>query len=206
MSASAPGALPSDLVARVTRAIDESRDELIALTQDLVRIPSENPKLTGNDDGGEAHVQDRVAAALEGAGFAIDRWDALPGRPNVVGTRQGTGGGRSLALNGHIDVVPAGDPAAWTYGPYSATIADNMLWGRGSSDMKGGVAAMLHVAAILQRLGIQLQGDLFIESVIDEETGGPGTRSTIERGYRPDFAIVTEPTGLVIYPVEGGLE
>lgn len=206
MSDPANGSLSSTLVSRVVRAIDESRDELITLTQDLVRIPSENPKLSGNDDGGEANVQDRVAAALSSAGLAIDCWDALPGRPNIVGTRQGAGGGRSLALNGHIDVVPAGDPTAWTYGPYSATLADGMLWGRGSSDMKGGVAAMLHVATILQRLGIQLRGDLFIESVIDEETGGPGARSTIERGYLPDFAIVTEPTGLVIFPVEGGLE
>ncbi len=72
--------------------------------------------------------------------------------------------------------------------------------------MKGGIGAMIHAATILQRLGIQLQGDLFIESVIDEETGGPGTRSTIERGYRPDFAIAAEATDLVIYPVEGGLE
>jgi acetylornithine deacetylase/succinyl-diaminopimelate desuccinylase-like protein len=65
---------------------------------------------------------------------------------------------------------------------------------------------MIHAATLLQRLGIRLKGDLFIESVIDEETGGPGTRSTIERGYRPDFAIVAEATGLGIYPVEGGLE
>jgi acetylornithine deacetylase/succinyl-diaminopimelate desuccinylase family protein len=198
--------LPAALVERVSRAVDESAGELIALVQDLVRIPSENPKLSGIEDGGEAKVQDRVVAALTPLGFEIDRWDALPGRPNVVAVRKGTGGGRSLAVNGHIDVVPAGDPAAWTHSPWSATIADGMIWGRGASDMKGGIGAMIHAATILQRLGIQLQGDLFIESVIDEETGGPGTRSTIERGYRPDFAIAAEATDLVIYPVEGGLE
>lgn len=198
--------LPAELVERVTKAIDESRDELIALVQDLVRIPSENPKLSGVSDGGEARVQDRVSAALAPAGFTIDRWDAEPGRPDLVGTLKGTGGGPSLAINGHIDVVPAGDPANWPHDPFAATIADGMIWGRGASDMKGGVGAMIHAAVTLHRLGIRLKGDLYVESVIDEETGGPGTRSTIERGYRPDFAIVTEPTNLVIYPVEGGLE
>lgn len=207
VSASGAGSsLPPELVERISRAVDESADELVALAQELIRIPSENPKLTGVADGGEAKVQDRVAAVLEQAGFAIDRWDAEPGRPNVVGTLTGRGSGPSLAVNGHIDVVPAGNPADWPHEPFSATIADGMIWGRGASDMKGQVAAMLHAAALLQRLGIRLKGDLFIESVIDEETGGPGTRSTIERGYRPDFAIVAEATDLGIYPVEGGLE
>ncbi len=119
--------LPAALVERVSRAVDESAGELIALVQDLVRIPSENPKLSGIEDGGEAKVQDRVVAALTPLGFEIDRWDALPGRPNVVAVRKGTGGGRSLAVNGHIDVVPAGDPAAWTHSPWSATIADGMI-------------------------------------------------------------------------------
>lgn len=198
--------LSAEVVARVSDAVDASADELVALVQDLVRIPSENPKLAGIAPGGEAAVQDRVTAVLEPLGFAIDRWDALPGRPDLVGTLAGGGGGRSLALNGHIDVMPAGNPAAWPHGPWNAAIADGLIWGRGACDMKGGVGAMLHAATILNRLGIRLQGDLFIETVIDEETGGPGTRSTIERGYRPDFAIVTEPTNLVILPVEGGLE
>lgn len=198
--------LSAELVERVSKAVDESRDELIALVQELVRIPSENPKLSGVADGGEAKVQDRVVTALEAIDCTIDRWDAEPGRPDVVGTLKGSGGGPSLAINGHIDVVPAGDASAWPYDPWSATVADGMIWGRGASDMKGGVGAMIHAVTILQRLGVRLKGDLFIESVIDEETGGPGTRSTIERGYRPDFAIVTEPTSLVIYPVEGGLE
>jgi acetylornithine deacetylase len=202
----AESSLSAELVERVAKAVDESAAELVELVRDLVRIPSENPKLSGVEDGGEAKVQDRVVAALEPIGFAIDRWDAEPGRPDVVGTLKGSGGGPSLAVNGHIDVVPAGDPADWPYDPFAATVADGMIWGRGASDMKGGVGAMIHAATILQRLGIRLKGDLFIESVIDEETGGPGTRSTIERGYRPDFAIVAEPTALGIYPVEGGLE
>jgi acetylornithine deacetylase len=199
-------ALPAELVERITRAVDASADELVSLLQELIRIPSENPKLSGVDDGGEGHVQDFLAPKLDAIGCTLDRWEPLPGRPNLVGTLKGSGGGRSLAVNGHIDVVPAGDPANWSDDPYGAVIRDGFVWGRGSLDMKGGVAAMVHAATILQRLGITLKGDLFIESVIDEETGGPGTRATVERGYRPDFAIVTEPTALDIYPVEGGLE
>jgi acetylornithine deacetylase len=198
--------LPAELIDRITQAVDASADELVALVQDLVRIPSENPKLSGKEDGGESAVQDYLEPRLAAIGCSLDRWDALPGRPNLVGTLKGSGGGRSLAVNGHIDVVPAGDPALWTDPPFDAAISDGFIWGRGSLDMKGGVGAMVHAATVLRRLGVTLKGDLFIESVIDEETGGPGTRATVERGYRPDFAIVTEPTALDIYPVEGGLE
>jgi acetylornithine deacetylase len=198
--------LPPEIVERVVNAIDESRGELIQFVQDLVAIPSENPKLAQIEPGQEGIVQDRITQALTAIGCHIDRWDALPGRPDLVGTLRGTGGGPSLGLNGHIDVVPAGSPADWPFPPWAGTISDGKLWGRGAVDMKGGVASMIHAATILQRLGIRLKGDLIIESVVDEETGGPGTRSTIERGYQPDFAIVTEPTNLAILPVEGGLE
>lgn len=199
-------ALPADLVTRINDAVDASRDELVGLVQDLVRIPSENPKLADVAPGGEANVQDRIAVVLEQLGCEIDRWDALPGRPDQVGTVRGAGGGPSLAVNGHIDVVPVGNHADWPYGPWGAEIHDGMIWGRGACDMKGGVGAMLHAALVLQRLGVRLKGDLLLEAVIDEETGGPGTRSTIERGYRPAFAVVAEPTNMTIFPVEGGLE
>jgi acetylornithine deacetylase/succinyl-diaminopimelate desuccinylase family protein len=196
----------SETTARISEAVAATAEELVDLTRDLVRIRSENPKLLGFDPGGEAAMQDRVTAELEPLGFEIDRWEPLPGRPNVVAVLRGSGGGHSLALNGHVDVVPAGDPAAWPVDPWDGTIRDGVMWGRGSCDMKGGIAAMIHAVRVIRRLGIPLRGDLMIETVIDEETGGPGTRATIERGYWPDFAIVTEPTGLAIMPVEGGLE
>jgi acetylornithine deacetylase len=121
---------------------------------------------------------------------------------------QGNGGegARSLILNGHIDVVPAGDPAAWTHAPFAAEIADGKIWGRGTVDMKGGIAAMITAVEAIQLAGIRLQGDVLIESVVDEETGGPGTMQTIEHGYRADAAIVVEPTDFAVQPVEGGLE
>ena len=198
--------LPESVVASVSDAVDASTDELIGFLQDLVRIKSVNPELADSSPTGETDVQDFLVPVLEELGCEIDRWDALPGRPDQVGTIRGTGGGRSLAVNGHVDVVPEGDPNDWPYDPWAAEIADGKVWGRGALDMKGGIAAMIHAAKILQRLGYRLKGDLFIETVIDEETGGPGTLSTIQRGYRPDFAIVAEPSGLDVMPVEGGLE
>jgi acetylornithine deacetylase len=204
---SAFAALPAEIVDQITAAIDDSRDEVIGLLQDLIRIPSTNPKLSDEAPNGEAAVQDRVGIAMEAAGAELDRWDALPGRPNLVGTVRGTGGGPSLGINGHIDVVPVGDGSDWSHGPWSGEIVDGFVWGRGASDMKGGIAAMIHAATIVRRLGYTLKGDLLLESVIDEETGGPGTRSTIERGYRPDFVVVAESTPeKTIQPVEGGLE
>jgi acetylornithine deacetylase len=200
-------ALPDELVSRVLNAIDERQDDLIDIVQTLVRIPSENPKLTGQPPEGEAKVQDAIAPILDQIGARPDRWEPIPGRPNLVGTIAGTGGGLSLAFNGHIDVVPAGNSADWTYPPYGGELHDGRIWGRGSMDMKGGIGTMLFAALVLRGLGISLKGDVFLESVIDEETGGPGTRATIERGYRPDFALVVEPTtDLAIMPVEGGLE
>jgi acetylornithine deacetylase len=200
--------VPQALADRVTSAIEANRADLVALVQDLVRIPSINPVLGGIEPGGEADVQDRVAIELERIGATADRWDALPGRPNLVGTVKGTGGGRSLALNGHIDVVPIGNSGDWTVDPFGGEIRDGRIYGRGAIDMKSGVAELLFVPRILRELGITLKGDLFLESVIDEETGGPGTRETISRGYRPDFAIVLDgATGdMAIMPVEGGLE
>lgn len=202
-----PSSISEATIARVLAAIEEQRDEAISIVQNLVRIPSENPKLSGKPSDGEAKLQDYVATLHEEIGASLDRWDALPGRPNLVGTIQGTGGGRSLTINGHIDVVPAGDANDWNFPPYGGELHDGKIYGRGSLDMKGGVGSMLFAALILKRLGIRLKGDVFLETVIDEEAGGEGTRSTIERGYRPDFALVVEPTGnLAIQPVEGGLE
>ena len=203
----APLHTTQSLIDQVTSAVEANKDELFGLVQDLIRIPSVNPKLGGIEPGGESEVQDRVAVELKAIGANLDRWDALPGRPNLVGTVKGNGGGRSLALNGHVDVVPIGNPSDWSVDPFGGDIRDGRIWGRGAIDMKAGVGTMLFAASILNRLGIKLQGDLFLETVIDEETGGPGTRETITRGYRPDFALVVEPTGnLAIMPVEGGLE
>src|SRR5215207_2467316 len=200
--------IDSEVVQRLRQAAHDLEGQTVAFTQELVRIPTENPKLAAIEAGAEATCQDVIEARLRALGCTTERWEVYPGRPDLVGTLRGEGGemARSLILNGHIDVVPAGDPAAWTHAPFAAEIADGKIWGRGTVDMKGGIAAMITAVEVIQLAAIRLQGDVLIESVVDEETGGPGTMQTIEHGYRADAAIVVEPTDFAVQPVEGGLE
>lgn len=199
-------AITPDLIEKLRNAANNLEGETVALVQQLVRIPTENPKLAQIEAGAEAECQDVIEPIMQSLGCDIERWEVYPGRPDLVGTLRGRGGGRSLILNGHIDVVPGGDPAGWTHPPFAAEIADGKIWGRGTVDMKGQMAAILMAVKAIQQAGIALAGDLILESVVDEETGGPGTAQTVEHGYRADAAIVVEATGLKIQPVEGGLE
>jgi len=194
------------MIEQLRTAATRLEGETVALVQELVRIPTENPKLAQIEAGAEAICQDVIELRMQALGCTTERWEVYPGRPDVVGTLRGNGGGRSLIINGHIDVVPAGDLANWVRPPFSAEIAEGKIWGRGAVDMKGGIAAMLSAVKAIKDCGITLKGDLFLESVVDEETGGPGTAQTVEHGYVADAAIVVEPTGLTINPVEGGLE
>jgi acetylornithine deacetylase len=122
----------------------------------------------------------------------------------VAGVMGQNTGGRSLILNGHIDVVPAGDRANWRYDPWQGTLADGRLYGRGAVDMKGGLCCALFAAKALHDAGVSLAGQLIVESVIGEEDGGVGTLAAILRGYRADGAIVAEPTQLVVSPAQAG--
>ena len=134
----------------------------------------------------------------------VGRFASLHGRPNVVGTWTGTGTGKSLILNGHIDTVDAGVESGWTYPPFEGIVADGAVHGRGSLDMKGGIVTYLTAVAALQDLGFEPGGTVLLESVISEEDGGAGTVAAILRGYRADAAIITEPTDLCIYVTTGG--
>lgn len=115
-------------------------------------------------------------------------------RPNVVGTFKGTGGGRSLILNGHIDTVTIEPSDAWTRDPFSGDINDGLMYGRGTSDMKGGLMAAIMAMAYLRGAGVELKGDVIIQSVVNEEHAGNGTLDLVRRGCRADGAIVLEPT------------
>lgn len=125
-------------------------------------------------------------------------------RPNVVGLYKGSGGGKSLILNGHIDTMPFDKLDEWVTHPLNPIIKDGKLYGRGSCDMKAGVAAMILALETLIENGVTLKGDVIIQSVVDEEGGGNGTLACIERGYVADAAIVTEPTSLEIMPAHMG--
>lgn len=116
------------------------------------------------------------------------------GRPNVVGVVKGTGGGRSLILNGHVDTVTVEPVSEWTKDPYGAEIEDDRMYGRGTSDMKGGVMAGIMALTFLTRAGVRLRGDVIFHCVVNEEHAGNGTLDLVRRGYLADAAIVLEPT------------
>jgi len=195
---------------RVVRAIDE-RGMLEAL-RELVAVPSWN--------GEETPAQDLMTRLMKDAGLAVDRWeidqDELAGHPGyfteipregpigLVGTLGGRGGGASLILNGHVDVVPPGDSDLWSHPPFEAVIRDGRVYGRGALDMKGPLLAALFALRALQEEGVRLRGTVFLESVVGEEDGGMGTLATLLRGYRADGAVVMEPTGLCVAPALGG--
>jgi acetylornithine deacetylase len=176
-----------------------ARSDAVGLTRELVRIDSRNPSLVAGGPG-EANVAQALASVLDTWGFRVELMDAAPGRPNVI-ARIGTPGARSLMFNGHLDVVGID---GMIHDPWSADAngqADR-LYGRGSSDMKAGIAAMCSAAA---RAGErELNGEIIIAAVVDEEYESIGTRSLIERGVRADGAIVTEPTRLAIMPAHLG--
>ncbi len=120
------------------------------------------------------------------------------GRPNVVGLFRGTGGGRSLIFNGHSDTVTVEPLDKWTRDPFGAEIADGVMYGRGTSDMKGGVAAALMAMTYLREAGVALRGDVVFECVVNEEHAGNGTLDLVRRGFSADASICLEPTSNTI--------
>jgi acetylornithine deacetylase len=200
-----------DLVAAVSAAVEARSDEIVTLVRELVSYRSENPKLLDDparqEEGRaqEAACQAAIAGHLRAAGLEVDAFEALPGREDVVGTWRGAGGGASLILNGHVDVVPAGEPELWPHDPWAGELADGKIWGRGTCDMKGGLAAGIGAIWTLRHLGLRPRGDVVFQAVVDEETGGPGTSAAVAR-HPADAAIVLEPTAGALMPVEGGLE
>ncbi|HEU4641086.1 MAG TPA: ArgE/DapE family deacylase [Gemmatimonadaceae bacterium] len=172
--------------------------DAVALTRALVRIDSRNPSLVPGAPG-ELACARLLADVLRAWGFAVEVQEAAPGRPNVV-ARIGGGPARTLMLNGPLDVVGT---EGMRHAPFDAAERDGRMYGRGSSDMKAGVAAMCAAAARGAAAG-ELGGEVLIAAVCDEEWESLGTRDLVARGIRADAAIVTEPTRLAIMPAHRG--
>jgi acetylornithine deacetylase len=169
-----------------------------ALTRALVRVDSRNPTLVP-DGPGERACATLLREVLEGWGFRTELHDAAPGRPNLVARIGESAGGRSLMFNGHLDVVGA---EGMVHAPFEGETRDGRLYGRGSADMKGGIAAMC--AAALQASRGGASGEIVVAAVADEEYESLGTRVLLEHGVRADAAVVTEPTKLAIMPAHRG--
>lgn len=163
-------------------------DEITALLQQLVAIDSINPDLVAGG-AGEREIANFVANWLERAGVEVVMDEAVAGRPSVVGIVHGTGGGRSLLLNAHMDTVGV----TGMQRPHEPVVEGNRLYGRGAFDMKGGLAAIMMATAQAKRLS--LRGDVIVTAVSDEECASIGTQSVVKQ-WRADAAIVTEPTSL----------
>ena len=170
--------------------------EIINLLQQLVSINSINPDLVA-DGPGEGEIAGFVANWLTKAGLEVEIDEPKPGRPNVIGIVHGTGGGRSLLLNAHMDTVGV----AGMERPHEPSIIGGRLYGRGAYDMKAGLASIMYAAANARKLN--LHGDVIVTAVSDEEYASIGTSSVVKR-CRADAAIVTEPTELDIYIAHKG--
>lgn len=193
--------------------IDENRNRAIKLLKKMV----EQRSVQGNEASAQAVVLEKCRQLR----LDIDLWEpggkqlkqhphfvatrtSFKDSPNIVGVLKGSGEGKSVILNGHIDVVPEGDLKQWDVDPYQAVVTENRLYGRGSTDMKGGNVSLLMAIEAIKASGIVLKGDVIFQSVIEEESGGAGTLAAILRGYKADAAIIPEPTKLKIFQKQQG--
>lgn len=198
---------------KVETYIDQHSSDAISFLQKLIQQPS----VQGNEKG----AQEIVIQKLNELGLAVDVWDpsfkelsshpyfiasrdTYDGSPNVVGVLQGQGGGKSIILNGHIDVVPEGDRTKWKQDPFSGHIEDGKMFGRGTTDMKGGNVSLLLAMESIINSGIKLKGNVIFQSVIEEESGGVGTLATLIRKYKADAAIIPEPTNMKLFIKQQG--
>jgi len=182
--------------AAVLNRIDPER--MLGLAQRLIRLPSENPP------GEEAAAIELLRDHLTVRGLRCDTYAATPSRPNLI-ARFGRGHGKTLILNGHLDVVPAGE--GWSFPPYEGLRRGGRLLGRGAADMKCGVAAAVEVVDAFRDAGVQPEGELVLALVCDEEAGGAlGAGYLVEHGLLTgDMCLVCEPSGLRLSIAEGGM-
>jgi acetylornithine deacetylase len=192
-----------ELKTRLLDAVDAAFDDQVAFLAALTAVPSTR----GNEQG----AQTLMAEALGGRGLAVDRWqialDDIRDRPgfspvlgpyedavNVVAShRSRTAKGRSLILNGHIDVVPAGPREMWDSPPFAPRVADGWMYGRGAGDMKAGLTANLYALDALTACGLAPAADVFFQSVVEEECTGNGALACLARGYTAEAVLIPEP-------------
>ncbi|NPU64461.1 ArgE/DapE family deacylase [Bradyrhizobium sp. 83012] len=198
-------AVPNDVMERLAAAVDANFKQQVGFLQKLVQFRSLR--------GEEAPVQDWLAKEFEARGYKVDRFSladvdlmrhpkaapmdtiALDGSQQVVATLDGQGKGRSLILQGHIDVVPEGPTDLWSDAPYDAIVRDGWMIGRGAQDMKAGVSAMIFALDAIKAAGFVPDGRIHLETVTEEESTGNGALSTLMRGYMADACLIPEPTG-----------
>jgi formylaminopyrimidine deformylase len=184
---------------KIVKTVDELQGEMVETLSKIIQIPSINPyinpELKEERIGGETHVNEFLQPVMASFGLVTDLWEVEKGRANLVGVHKGSGNGRSLIFNGHVDTVNIDPLSLWTIAePFSGKVIGSRVYGRGSTDMKGGdVAAIFGLKALL-KAGCSPKGDVMVETVSGEEMMNHeiGTTATVRRGYSANAAIVVE--------------
>jgi acetylornithine deacetylase len=207
--------LENEIITKIRKAVDQGFDEQTDFLTKLVSFPSLR--------GEEAPAQKFMAEAYRDSGLEVDIWkinisdlESISGYSpqhttfenalGVVGTHTPSSTkGKSLILNGHIDVVPSGPLDMWTTPPFEPRIEDGWMYGRGAGDMKAGLVANLFALKAISRAGFQLAAPVYLQSVIEEESTGNGALATIQRGYAADAVLITEPGGDMIESANVGV-
>ncbi|GAI61315.1 unnamed protein product, partial [marine sediment metagenome] len=178
----------------ILNEIENNREEYIEFLKELIQTESVNPP------GNEKNVALKIEKYLKHAEINCEVFPFGDNRANLMATLNDNFDGKNLLYNGHMDVVPPGSEEEWKYPPFSATVKRKRIYGRGATDMKGGLAAIVIALKILKRLDLELSGNLILNAVADEETGGfLGTKWLVENKLttiKCDFVIVGEPTGI----------
>ena len=197
----------------IDSTVNDMREEIILFIQNLVQSPS-----LAND---ENDVQKIILNKLESLQLKSEiipvNFDSIKDHPafsddgfspdsriNVIGNWNKNMKGKSLILNGHVDVVPTGSKTLWDDSPWSGKIKDDRIYGRGSCDMKAGLASGILAVQVLKTIGFEPNGNVMIQSVVGEESGGCGTLTNIVKGYKGDAAVILEPTSLKLCPIQSG--
>ncbi len=181
-------AQPAPTTGRVLAAVNDPAD--LTLLQEMIRMRSYSA------GGEESALARKLVADMRTLGLDARLQEVEPGRFNAIGVLRGTGGGKSLMLNGHIDTNPVG--VGWTVDPLGGLVRDGFVHGIGVSNMKASCAAFFGAARAVVRSGVRLRGDLGLTFVVGELQGGVGTKKLVAEGIRADHFIVGEPTDLAV--------
>jgi acetylornithine deacetylase/succinyl-diaminopimelate desuccinylase family protein len=176
-----------------------SREKVVMLTKKFVQFDTQNPP------GKEKELAQYVEEYLRSLGLKTELLDFLPNRPNLFAEYKVNDKGKKFLFDGHLDTVPVGNSSLWTVDPFSGTLKEGKIFGRGAADMKGSIAAFVHALETLIDSGVELNGSVHMLLTSDEEISALGTREFLKKGYSADASIVGEPSCLEVNVAHKGV-